>query len=95
MEKILFIPYALKNHDEYTQTVAKALNALNFEVEGIHNFNDPVQAVENAQAIFIGGGNTFQLLKTLYDNSLIYPIRRRVHEDGLLKYIQDFKENFR
>ncbi|XP_026462120.1 alpha-aspartyl dipeptidase-like isoform X2 [Ctenocephalides felis] len=83
VEKILFIPYAMKDHDAYTDTVAKALNTLNFEVEGIHTFSDPVKAVENAQAIFIGGGNTFQLLKTLYDKSLICPIRKRVHEDGM------------
>ena len=51
-----------------------------YEAEGIHQCECPVTAVNNAQAIFIGGGNTFRLLKTLYDNNLIQTIRKRVLE---------------
>lgn len=56
---------------------------LGYEVEGIHKSANPLQAVRNAQAIFIGGGNTFRLLKTLYDNQLIDAIQKRVLQDGI------------
>lgn len=49
-----------------------------YELKSIHQASDPVAAVEGAEAIFIGGGNTFQLLKALYDHKLVEPIRKRV-----------------
>ncbi|XP_055610762.1 probable alpha-aspartyl dipeptidase isoform X2 [Uranotaenia lowii] len=76
--RVLFIPYALKNHEAYTEKVGSVLRRWGFECEGIHRKPNPVQAINEAQAIYIGGGNTFLLLKTLYDNNLIEPIRERV-----------------
>ncbi|XP_037800588.1 alpha-aspartyl dipeptidase-like [Penaeus monodon] len=64
--------------DNYTETARKKFTAWGFELDGIHTTGDPVAAVNDAEAIFIGGGNTFQLLKGLYDNKLIEPIRKRV-----------------
>jgi len=81
--RVLFIPYALKNYDEYTEKVANALEDWGYQVEGIHNM-DPVEAVNRAQSIFIGGGNTFLLLKTLYEKELIEPIRQRILFNGVL-----------
>lgn len=69
--------------DEYTEKVAKPLKEFGFEVVGIHKSNDPVAAVNAAQAIFIGGGNTFHLLKSLYDKKLVEAIRQRVLEHGI------------
>ncbi|XP_058444508.1 probable alpha-aspartyl dipeptidase isoform X2 [Malaya genurostris] len=78
VSKVLFIPYALTNHDSYTEKVGKVLKRWGFECEGIHSSPNPVRAVNEAQAIYIGGGNTFLLLKTLYDQGLVELIRIRV-----------------
>lgn len=82
MKNVLFVPYALKNHDEYTETVRTAFKKLKLEynVIGIHEAKDksPDKQVEETDAIFIGGGNTFLLLKTLYEKNLIEAIRKRV-----------------
>ncbi|KAE8749499.1 hypothetical protein FOCC_FOCC003765 [Frankliniella occidentalis] len=83
VKKVLFVPYASFTHDEYTNEVKKALEPWGFQVEGIHSSPDPVQAVAQAESIFIGGGNTFLLLKTLYSNGLIAPIQKQVLENGL------------
>ncbi len=45
--------------------------------------NEPAQTLGEYDAIFIGGGNTFRLLKALYDHDLIGVIRKRV-SDGML-----------
>lgn len=77
----MFIPYASakpNSYDEYTDKVGKALKSWGFQVNGIHESSDEVNAVKHAQAIFIGGGNTFLLLKTLYDKHLVEVIRSRV-----------------
>ncbi|KAL7638251.1 UNVERIFIED_CONTAM: hypothetical protein RMT77_010815 [Armadillidium vulgare] len=83
VKEILFIPYALQDHNKYTEKVYKAFTSLGFELSGIHTHENPVNAVEKAQALYIGGGNTFRLLKTLYDKNLIDIIRKRVLEDGM------------
>ncbi|KAK7865101.1 hypothetical protein R5R35_014634 [Gryllus longicercus] len=83
VQRILFIPYALQNHDEYTDKIRSAFVKLGYEVDGIHKTSDPILALNQAQAVYVGGGNTFQLLKSLYDNSLLEPIRKKVLQEGL------------
>lgn len=80
VSELLFIPYAgvTINYDEYTQMVQSALNDKNIKVVGIHSHADPVNAVKNAKAIAVGGGNTFRLLHQLYENKLIDAIQDRV-----------------
>jgi dipeptidase E len=83
---VLFVPYAMTKSDaldEYTEKVRKPLQEFGFEVVSIHKFSDPIAAVNSAEAIFVGGGNTFHLLKTLYDKKLIEAIRKRVLENGI------------
>ncbi|XP_076858260.1 alpha-aspartyl dipeptidase isoform X2 [Brachyhypopomus gauderio] len=78
VKRILFIPYALHDHDAYAKTARDKLKSLGYDVDSVHETADPVQAVRRAEGIFIGGGNTFRLLKSLYDNNLVTEIRTRV-----------------
>ena len=75
--KALFIPYAAVSFsfDEYEQKVNESLQEIGHEVVGIHHFKNPVKAVEEATAIVIGGGNTWQLVRMLHDQDLMDPIR--------------------
>jgi dipeptidase E len=75
---VLFVPYALRDHDAYLRKVVeKGLHA-GYELDGIHRHADPRAAVRRAPAIFIGGGNTFRLLAGLYRFDLLDVIRERV-----------------
>ncbi len=76
-EEILFIPYARPggiSHDDYTNKVANVFSKINLMVKGIHEFNNPVEAIEKAKGIFTGGGNTFVLVNSLYRNNLLEPM---------------------
>ncbi|CAG2059254.1 unnamed protein product [Timema podura] len=55
VKKVLFVPYALDNHDDYTARVTKPFSEWGFSLEGIHKAKDPITAVNEAEAIFIGG----------------------------------------
>jgi dipeptidase E len=81
IDELLFIPYAgvSLGYDQYTEMVASALQELNIKVKGIHSFADPVAAVTQAQAIAVGGGNTFHLLYQLYQHKLIDVIRSQIN----------------
>ncbi len=80
---LLFVPFALMDYEGYSATARGFFERIGYKLESIHTSADPVQAVREAEAIFIGGGNTFRLLKRLYDLKLIDPIRTRVVEGGL------------
>jgi len=79
-QKALFIPYAgvSLSFDDYEKKVKARFNEIRHDIESIHHFNDPVQAVNNAQAIVIGGGNTFHLTAMLQKNGLLEAIREKV-----------------
>lgn len=80
VQRLLFIPYALADHDGYLQGITeRGINA-GYALDGIHHHADPVRAVGEAEAIFVGGGNTFRLLETLYRLDLLEAIRGRVRE---------------
>jgi len=78
--EILFVPYAAVRFpfDAFTEKVAERFGPLGYSVRPIHREADRRAAVEKAEAIAVGGGNTFQLLERLYDDGLIEPIRSRV-----------------
>ncbi|KAI8428141.1 hypothetical protein MSG28_002394, partial [Choristoneura fumiferana] len=64
--------------------IKQVIDPWGFNVTGLHSYPDPEQAVYSAKAIFIGGGNTFLLLKRLYENNLVNLIKTRVDEGNLL-----------
>nr|WP_321222134.1 dipeptidase PepE [uncultured Psychroserpens sp.] len=79
--EILFIPYARPSgitHNEYTAKVNTAFNKIDKKVVGIHEFENPKEAIKNAKGIFTGGGNTFVLVNQLYKNDIIDPIKSAV-----------------
>ncbi len=80
VKTVLFIPYAAVtfSYDDYQKKVQARFAEFGVTVNSIHLHSDPVQAVEKAESIVIGGGNTFHLLKTMQDNKLIEPIRKKV-----------------
>lgn len=83
--EILFIPYARPSgltHDEYTSRAQQGFEKINIKIKGIHEYKNPIDAVNNAKAIFVGGGNTFLLVQQLYQHKLILSIKNVV-ENGI------------
>jgi len=77
-KRVLFVPYALLDRDKYASTAQQRFQKMGYELTSVHTAENPVAAVNETEAIFIGGGNTFRLLKSLYDFNLLDPIRNRV-----------------
>ena len=78
--RALFIPYAgvTTSFDDYSAKVSQRFKEAGYQIDPIHNHNDPVKAVLEADVIVIGGGNTFQLIRMIQENGLIEPIRKKV-----------------
>lgn len=81
-----FAPFAIADHAGYTEKVRTALEPLGVEVVGLHTVGAAGAALEDAEALFVGGGNTFRLLKTLQRLGVMEVVRRRVRE-GTLSYL--------
>ncbi len=82
-KRVLFVPFALHDRDAYAAQARKRFEAMGYALDSVHETTDAKKAVAEAEAIFIGGGNTFRLLHWLYQSELLLPIRRRV-EEGML-----------
>jgi len=76
--RVLFVPFALRDRGAYTATVQARFRAIGLSLHSVHDVSNMVRAVDEADVIFVGGGNTFRLLKGLYDHDLLGQIRRRV-----------------
>src|SRR5215471_8135281 len=77
-KRILFFPYALYDRDGYAAKAKARFAVMGYSLEAVHQAADPRKAVENTDAFFVGGGNTFRLLKALQDFDLIDVIRHKV-----------------
>jgi dipeptidase E len=80
ISKVLFVPYALRDHDSYATTVRQAFHVMGKSVDSLHQADSPLSAIRHAEAFFVGGGNTFRLLKTLQDMGIMPAIRKKVLE---------------
>ncbi len=84
VRRVLFVPYAgvSWSYDDYAKKVRERFAEIDYELLSIHEADAPGAAVEKAEAIAIGGGNTFHLLRGLYEANLVDYIRARV-QDGM------------
>lgn len=79
---VTFVPFARPggiSHDEYTQIARDGFAPAGIDIKGVHEGNY-LENIISAEAIFVGGGNTFVLTKTIHEEGLLEPIRKRVSE---------------
>lgn len=79
--EVVFIPYARPSgitHERYTEIAAEGLKSLDLNVVGLHTYSNPIEAIQQAEAIFTGGGNTFQLVKMLHDLKLMDTLKKTI-----------------
>jgi dipeptidase E len=82
-KQVLFVPFALHDRDAYTAQARQRFERMGVALDSVHEVADAKNAIQLAEAVFIGGGNTFRLLRSLYDADLLVSIRARVQE-GML-----------
>ena len=76
--RAVFAPYALFDRERYARSARERFLRMGFELESLHEASDPAASVRRAEAIFVGGGNTFRLLDALARGALLDPIREAV-----------------
>jgi dipeptidase E len=78
ISRMLFVPYAILDRDGYAAKARARFEAMGFALDSVHDAPEgPAAAIGNAEALFIGGGNTFRLIDALWRYGLVEPIRRR------------------
>ncbi len=83
VKEVLFIPYARPSglsYDEYTAIAQEGLLFCDVKVKGIHEFSNAKEAINKAQAIFVGGGNTFVLVKELYEQAILELLKAKIEQ---------------
>lgn len=78
--RVLFIPYArvIPTLDDYASIVREGFKESGYKLDSLHELKDPHEAIRTAEAIVVGGGNTFQLLHTLQEKNLLDGIKARL-----------------
>jgi len=77
---VLFVPFALADDDGYAAKARQQFQVMGYELVSLHEAGDKQTAVKEAEALFIGGGNTFRLLKALYDFEVLQLIKHQVEQ---------------
>src|ERR671939_481655 len=82
VKRVLFVPFAgvVRTLDEYASMVRERFEAMGYKLDSVHEALDAHEAVRKAEAVVVGGGNTFHLLRGLYESALIERLRERVLE---------------
>lgn len=80
VRRVVFVPYALYDRDAYATKVRQRFERMGLAVESAHATREPRKLIDQAESIFIGGGNTFRLLKALYDHDLLDAIWQRAEQ---------------
>lgn len=83
IDEIIFIPYARPSgisHEEYTKKASEAFANINIKVKGLHEFENPPEAILNAKGIFTGGGNTFVLVNALYKFNIMEALKNTINK---------------
>ncbi|HYG82731.1 MAG TPA: dipeptidase PepE, partial [Pyrinomonadaceae bacterium] len=80
VSRVLFVPFAgvTRSYDEYARVVRARFEEMGYGLDSVHEAARPAEAVSSAEAIAVGGGNTFHLLRGMYEAGLIESIRARV-----------------
>lgn len=78
VHEVLFVPWAMFRHDAYAAKARERFETMGFHLRSVHVTPEPARAIAEAEAVFVGGGNTFRLLKALYESRVLDAIRRRV-----------------
>jgi dipeptidase E len=79
-KRVLFVPFAFHEQNAYAAKARGRFAGLGYELDSLHVVRDMRKALMSAEALFVGGGNTFRLLKSLYDAELLPLIRARADE---------------
>lgn len=80
VKEVVFVPYAAVtfSYAEYEAKVQARFNEIGVKVCSIHRAKDPKKMIREAEAICVGGGNTFALAKKMQEQGLMQAIRRKV-----------------
>jgi hypothetical protein len=73
--KVVFVPFAVHDRQAYAAKAQARFRDIGLSLTSIHDVSNMPRAVDEADVVFVGGGNTFRLLKELYDHNLLGAIR--------------------
>ena len=80
VQEVVFVPYAAVtfSYAEYERRVQERFAALGIRVRSVHRADNPAARIRRAEAICVGGGNTFALAKKMQEQGLMRAIRSRI-----------------
>lgn len=82
-KEVIFVPYARPggiSHDTYTEKAQEAFSKIGITLKGLHTYSNPQKALEESQGVFTGGGNTFLLVKMLYEEKVLEALQDTINK---------------